>query len=167
MRASFNLLCAATLMFALASCAELNNEATGTGNYYGDAGRSLEPLNVAADPETINYLLPRLTAKYRPNNDWTGVTDPRFYLLTEMESNDIDNQNNLSPEARSKRAGRLGEPGASLSIVNSLDVLRNRLLLEIARKKAKEGASRNRQILMHLGKRAFYHRNTGIFDNKV
>ncbi|XP_019867166.1 uncharacterized protein LOC109596127 isoform X2 [Aethina tumida] len=92
MRASFNLLCAATLMFALASCAELNNEATGTGNYYGDAGRSLEPLNVAADPETINYLLPRLTAKYRPNNDWTGVTDPRFYLLTEMESNDIDNQ---------------------------------------------------------------------------
>nr|P56619.1 RecName: Full=Diuretic hormone 2; AltName: Full=DH(47); Short=DH47; AltName: Full=Diuretic hormone II; Short=DH II; AltName: Full=Diuretic peptide II; Short=DP II [Tenebrio molitor] len=47
-------------------------------------------------------------------------------------------------------AGALGESGASLSIVNSLDVLRNRLLLEIARKKAKEGANRNRQILLSL-----------------
>lgn len=52
-------------------------------------------------------------------------------------------------ETRSKRAG-LGSP--SLSIVNSLDVLRNRLLLEIARKNALD---RNRQFLSSLGKRAY------------
>ncbi|EFA12665.2 diuretic hormone 47 [Tribolium castaneum] len=76
--------------------------------------------------------------------------------------------NKLSPESRSKRAGALGESGASLSIVNSLDVLRNRLLLEIARKKAKEGANRNRQILLSLGKRAFLQsRASGTYDNNV
>jgi hypothetical protein len=55
-------------------------------------GRLLEPIDVAADQETVSYLLPKLTAKYRPNNEWSSVTDPRFYVLTEMESNDIDNQ---------------------------------------------------------------------------
>lgn len=59
-------------------------------NYYG--GRLLEPVDVAADQETVSYLLPKLAAKYRPNSEWSGVTDPRFYVLTEMESNDIDNQ---------------------------------------------------------------------------
>ncbi|XP_008200100.1 diuretic hormone 37 like protein isoform X2 [Tribolium castaneum] len=135
-------------------------------NYYG--GRYLEPVDVAADQETVSYLLPKLAAKYRPNSEWSGVTDPRFYVLTEMESQDIENQNKLSPESRSKRAGALGESGASLSIVNSLDVLRNRLLLEIARKKAKEGANRNRQILLSLGKRAFLQsRASGTYDNNV
>lgn len=55
-------------------------------------GRYLEPVNVAPDQETVTYLLPKLTAKYRPNSEWSGVTDPRFYLLTEMESNDVENQ---------------------------------------------------------------------------
>ncbi|ENN72909.1 hypothetical protein YQE_10478, partial [Dendroctonus ponderosae] len=60
---------------------------------------------------------------------------------------------------RTKRQSRIGRnAGGSLSIVNSLDVLRNRLLLEIARKKAKEGANRNRQLLMNFGKRAFIQR---------
>ncbi|KAJ8971132.1 hypothetical protein NQ314_000864 [Rhamnusium bicolor] len=75
--------------------------------------------------------------------------------------------NDLSLEPRSKRAGRLGESGGSLSIVNSLDVLRNRLLLEIARKKAKEGANRNRQMLMNLGKRAFFQRTAGYYGSNV
>ncbi|KAG5881513.1 hypothetical protein JTB14_002629 [Gonioctena quinquepunctata] len=70
-----------------------------------------------------------------------------------------------SLETRQKRAGRIGESGGSLSIVNSLDVLRNRLLLEIARKKAKEGASRNRQMLVNLGKRAYFPR--GFYGNDV
>ncbi|CAH0558163.1 unnamed protein product [Brassicogethes aeneus] len=163
MRAPVYLVCAATLMTALSGRAEPRPEAPDAGAE--GAGRMLEPLNMAADPETLEYLLPRLTAKYRPNSDWTGITDPRFYLLTEMESNDLENQNYLSPEPRNKRAGRL-DHGASLSIVNSLDVLRNRLLLEIARKKAKEGANRNRQMLLNLGKRAFYHQN-GIYNNKA
>lgn len=61
----------------------------------------------------------------------------------------------LSSEGRSKREripGKGDRP--SLSIVNSLDVLRNRLLLEISRKKAMEGLSRNRGMLCQIGKRA-------------
>lgn len=80
MRVPVYLVCAAALV------AVRGEEAT---NYFG---RQLEPVDVAADQETISYLLPKLTAKYRPSNDWSGVTDPRFYVLTEMESNDIDNQ---------------------------------------------------------------------------
>uniref|UniRef100_A0AAR5Q2R6 Corticotropin-releasing factor domain-containing protein n=1 Tax=Dendroctonus ponderosae TaxID=77166 RepID=A0AAR5Q2R6_DENPD len=148
MRAPIYLVCAA-LVVAVRS--EPNE------NYMG-----LESVNVAADPETINYLLPKLAAKYRLNSDWRGVSDPKFYVLTEMESNDIENQEPTAEEdlnLRTKRQSRIGRnAGGSLSIVNSLDVLRNRLLLEIARKKAKEGANRNRQLLMNFGKRAFIQR---------
>lgn len=59
-----------------------------TANYFG---RRLEPVEVTADQETVSYLLPRLTSKYRPNSQWSPVTDPRFYVLTEMETNG-DNQ---------------------------------------------------------------------------
>ncbi|XP_074031151.1 corticotropin-releasing diuretic hormone 44 isoform X3 [Leptinotarsa decemlineata] len=150
MRAPLFVLCAA-LVVAIRS---EDTSAVNT-NFFN---RQLEPINMAADQETISYLLPKLAAKYRPNSDWAGVTDPRFYLLTEMESNDFDNQETSNLETRTKRAGRIRESGGSLSIVNSLDVLRNRLLLEIARKKAKEGATRNRQMLMSLGKRAYFSR---------
>lgn len=85
MRVPVYLVCAAALV------AVRGEEAT---NYFG---RQLEPVDVAADQETISYLLPKLAAKYRPSNDWSGVTDPRFYVLTEMESNDIDNQVRSSP----------------------------------------------------------------------
>ncbi|XP_066262069.1 diuretic hormone 45 isoform X1 [Euwallacea similis] len=158
MRAPIYLVCAA---LAVAVHSEENQ------NYLG-----LESVNVAADPETINYLLPKLAAKYRPSNEWRGVTDPRFYVLTEMESDDIENQeptleDSNDPEfglRRKRQSSRINEAGGSLSIVNSLDVLRNRLLLEIARKKAKEGANRNRQLLLNFGKRGFlqrmpHHRN--------
>lgn len=78
MRAPIYLVCAA---LAVAVHSEDNQ------NFMG-----LETVNVDADPETINYLLPKLAAKYRPSSEWRGVTDPRFYVLTEMESNDIENQ---------------------------------------------------------------------------
>lgn len=58
-------------------------------NYFG---RRLEPVEVQADQETVSYLLPRLASKYRPNSQWSGVTDPRFYVLTEMDSNNFDNK---------------------------------------------------------------------------
>jgi hypothetical protein len=46
----------------------------------------LEALAVpAADHETTSYLLPRLSAKFRPHGDWESAPDPRFYLLTELE----------------------------------------------------------------------------------
>ncbi|KAJ8913528.1 hypothetical protein NQ315_017079 [Exocentrus adspersus] len=75
----------------------------------------------------------------------------------------LRNLNDPSFDARTKRGRRLNESGGSLSIVNSLDVLRNRLLLEIARKKAKEGASRNRQMLLNLGKRSYYQKRADLF----
>ena len=46
----------------------------------------LEALAVpSADHETTSYLLPRLSAKFRPHGDWESAPDPRFYLLTELE----------------------------------------------------------------------------------
>lgn len=59
---------------------------------------------------------------------------------------------NVAPGSKKKRAPRVDS--SSLSIVNSLDVLRNRLLLEIARKKTKQGVNRNRMMLTTLGKRS-------------
>ncbi|RZC31784.1 diuretic hormone 37 like protein, partial [Asbolus verrucosus] len=93
-------------------------------NYYG--GRLLEPLDVAADQETVSYLLPKLAAKYRPNSEWSGVTDPRFYVLTEMESNDIDNQ---VPPVRS-----IQRRSPTISITAPIDVLRKTWEQERARK---------------------------------
>ncbi|VEN58516.1 unnamed protein product [Callosobruchus maculatus] len=50
----------------------------------------LRPLDMSADPETVAYLLPRLADKYRPSREWSGVTDPRFYLLTEYDDTAAD-----------------------------------------------------------------------------
>ncbi|XP_074031150.1 corticotropin-releasing diuretic hormone 44 isoform X2 [Leptinotarsa decemlineata] len=95
MRAPLFVLCAA-LVVAIRS---EDTSAVNT-NFFN---RQLEPINMAADQETISYLLPKLAAKYRPNSDWAGVTDPRFYLLTEMESNDFDNQVANNRRIRNKR----------------------------------------------------------------
>lgn len=86
-------------------------------NYMG-----LEPVNMAADPETINYLLPKLAAKYRPNSEWRGVTDPRFYVLTEMESNDIDSQSQKPKRIRNKRYNNYTP---TLSVQAPIQALRN------------------------------------------
>lgn len=58
----------------------------------------------------------------------------------------------LSSELRKKSVVPIDDN--SLSIVKSLDVLRNRLLLEVARKKTKYGANRNRMMLFGVGKRS-------------
>lgn len=89
MRAPLYLVCA-TLVVGIRS-----EETSAGGGYFNNRGQ-LEPINMAVDQETISYLLPKLAAKYRPNSEWAGVTDPRFYLLTEeMESNEFDNQVSL------------------------------------------------------------------------
>ncbi|XP_030751197.1 uncharacterized protein LOC115878750 isoform X1 [Sitophilus oryzae] len=157
MRTGIYLVCACAMVVAVPSSPDDPRQFVNS--------RFLEPVDVAVDPETINYLLPKLAAKYKPNSEWKDVTDPRLYVLTEMESNDVDSPKDprldtLNQYIRPKKqSNRIGDAGGSLSIVNSLDVLRNRLLLEIARKKAKEGANRNRQLLMNLGKRAPYLHN--------
>ncbi|XP_025832991.1 uncharacterized protein LOC112905223 [Agrilus planipennis] len=125
--------------------------------------RRLRPLDLRPDRETVSYLIPRLAAKYKPNDEWNGVKDPRFYLLSELESNNYDSE--PFPEAERIKRDGLTDPdlSPSLSFVNSLDVLRNRLLLEIARRKQKEGMSRNRNFLSSVGKRAIYGQHR--YDN--
>ncbi|EFA12664.1 diuretic hormone 37 like protein [Tribolium castaneum] len=105
-------------------------------NYYG--GRYLEPVDVAADQETVSYLLPKLAAKYRPNSEWSGVTDPRFYVLTEMESQDIENQ---VPSERS-----IQRRSPTISITAPIDVLRKTWAKENMRKQMQI----NREYLKNL-----------------
>lgn len=71
----------------------------------------------------------------------------------------------MGPDGRSKRTSLQDRP--SLSIVNSLDVLRNRLLLEISRKKAMEGVNRNRDLLCKIGKRAVYQNGKKCEDEFI
>ncbi|XP_060518872.1 uncharacterized protein LOC132697401 isoform X3 [Cylas formicarius] len=87
--------------------------------------RLLEPVNVAADPETINYILPKLTTKYRPSSDWRGVTDPRFYVLTEMDSNDINNPETKPKKIRNKRYNYQRDYQPNLSVQAPIQALRN------------------------------------------
>ncbi|KAJ9589052.1 hypothetical protein L9F63_017646, partial [Diploptera punctata] len=105
------------------------------------------------DHETSTYLLPRLSAKYQPHRDWESAPDPRFYVLTELERE--TNQANR----RVKRTGT----GPSLSIVNPLDVLRQRLLLEIARRRMRQTQNMiqaNRDFLESIGKRQKINQET-------
>lgn len=85
---------------------------------------------------------------------WDSVPDPRMYVLTELESSGGINQG----DSRVKRKG------PSLSIVNPLDVLRQRLLVEMARRQKAESMGKiqkNREILLSLGKRSIFpSRNT-------
>ncbi|CAH1954102.1 unnamed protein product [Acanthoscelides obtectus] len=68
---------------ALCCCLVLTSVGS-TAPQQSSLGR-LRPLDMSADPETVAYLLPRLADKYRPSREWSGVTDPRFYLLTEYD----------------------------------------------------------------------------------
>ncbi|KAF5270479.1 hypothetical protein FQA39_LY08357 [Lamprigera yunnana] len=79
MRVPIYLVCAAFLLYV---------KAGQTPNY----DRRIQPLDLTTDQETVSYLLPKLTAKYRSNTEWNGMQDPRFYVLTEMEKNDMDYQ---------------------------------------------------------------------------
>ncbi|XP_075235908.1 corticotropin-releasing diuretic hormone 44 isoform X2 [Lycorma delicatula] len=109
---------------------------------------ALQPLQDAPPPDTeTSVLLPRLADKYRPAaGNWDDVIDPKLYLLTEPE-NEF-----LSAKRLQKRTS-----GPSLSIVNPLDVLRQRLLLEIARRRMRQSEDQiiaNREWLKTIGKRS-------------
>ncbi|XP_014237211.1 diuretic hormone 44 [Trichogramma pretiosum] len=72
---------------------------------------------------------------------------------TGTTSNEADS--NVSSSSSNGRDKRMG----SLSIVNSVDVLRQRVLLELARRKAMEDQrqiSENRRLLDSVGKRSSY-----------
>lgn len=101
--------------------------------------------------------LPQLTSLGELQG-WDSVPDPRFYVLTELESPGGTNQGDL----------RVKRKGPSLSIVNPLDVLRQRLLIEMARRQKAESLGKiqkNREILSSLGKRSIFSaRNTQYED---
>lgn len=71
----------------------------------------------------------------------------------------------LSSEERFKRAG------PSLSIVNPLDVLRQRLLLEMARRRMSESSrqvAENRKLMQTIGKRNFFRQpDTHLTRNSI
>lgn len=76
--------------WAAMAAAVANAADTDTANFDQTSPRRLlEPVDLAADRETVAYLLPRLAAKYRPSGEWSDVTDPRFYVLTEMDNDDV------------------------------------------------------------------------------
>ncbi|XP_044750140.1 uncharacterized protein LOC123310656 isoform X1 [Coccinella septempunctata] len=127
-------------------------------DYYGSF---LEPINIAAEQETLNnYLLPKVQPKYKP--EWRRLGGTGLYLVTDDLNTDSER---LNPETRIKRAEFM-RPRGSLSIVNSLDALRNKLVMEMARKKTQQNAERNRQFLQSFGKRSYaVHRNIDRFNN--
>lgn len=90
MRFTLTLTCLTTIIIAVSSTNPEENNYNNNHNHQRD--HILEPLNVAADRETITYLLPRLAAKYRPNEEWSQVMDPKFYILSEMDNDVFDEQ---------------------------------------------------------------------------
>ncbi|KAK9888517.1 hypothetical protein WA026_000768 [Henosepilachna vigintioctopunctata] len=155
MRLPIYLICAA---FVLAIEAEEN-----AVDYYGSF---LEPMKISSEREPLNnYMLPKVSAKYRP--EWVRLPEPSYYMPEEEVNADADRLNNIAHETRIKRAEFM-RPRGSLSIVNSLDALRNKLVMEISRKKTQQNAERNRQFLKSFGKRTFSsHRSMDRFDNNI
>ncbi|XP_067619940.1 probable basic-leucine zipper transcription factor O [Eurosta solidaginis] len=89
------------------------------------------------------------TAQQRYNNNY-AIGYPLSFAVTKLT------QDEFLPDKRNK---------PSLSIVNPLDVLRQRLLLEIARRQMKENTRQvelNRAIMKNVGKRT----NTGQYNYK-
>uniref|UniRef100_A0A8D8LXA2 Diuretic hormone n=1 Tax=Cacopsylla melanoneura TaxID=428564 RepID=A0A8D8LXA2_9HEMI len=104
------------------------------------------------------------------------VYDPKLFLLTETEeegpsaNNYVDYRDKREAKMFREGGGGMGgnnnlirgstwNKGPSLSIVNPLDVLRQRLMLEIARRrqeKSQNQIDKNREILSNLGKRSYY-----------
>lgn len=74
MRIPVYFLCAALLTAARANSEETE---TAAGGYYSPRARA-EDSGLADD--TLRYLLPRLTAKYRPSGQWNALSDPEYFL---------------------------------------------------------------------------------------
>ncbi|XP_017877394.1 diuretic hormone 44 [Ceratina calcarata] len=94
-----------------------------------------------------------------------------FLFLVDHRIPDLENEmfdSGNDPGSTVVRTKRIG----SLSIVNSLDVLRQRVLLELARRKALQDQQQidaNRRFLETIGKRSLplYNRDTGKVDTRA
>lgn len=128
------------------------------------AGYQLEDLGggeqeaLPPDPLLLPSRLAQRFAALRLGERWQHVlSDPKLYLLTETAANndqDMPGGRGFDGGAGRRRLKRTNGP--SLSIVNPLDVLRQRLLLEIARRRMRQSEDQviaNRQWLKTIGKR--------------
>ncbi|XP_077294303.1 corticotropin-releasing diuretic hormone 44 [Arctopsyche grandis] len=109
-----------------------------------------------SDPESYGLMYPRLVPQYRPSLNWAVMPDPRLYML-----NELANMQDLDYPMKSKRR----QP--SLSIGNPIDVLREKLALDFARKQLKENkiqAEKNRAFLKNVGKRDAGRTLTDLYD---
>ncbi|XP_063224908.1 diuretic hormone 45 [Bacillus rossius redtenbacheri] len=111
---------------------------------YLDA-QSLEALGELVGPADADAAL---LAAGKPNlQGWEPAPDPRYYLLTELDRD---------PAQQAPRRVKRHGGGPSLSIVNPLDVLRQRLLLVLARRRMRQSEEQiqaNKELLEKIGKR--------------
>ncbi|RVE50569.1 hypothetical protein evm_004796, partial [Chilo suppressalis] len=124
--------------------------AAGAGAASAPAPDSLAPLDLvqmdspAPEDEGINYGVPPMGSRYASGAPW-------LYLLAEMPRESQRLADFRDGHVRSKRKM------PSLSINNPMEVLRQRLLLEVARKQMREANQRqavaNRLFLQNVGKR--------------
>ncbi|KAG6460726.1 hypothetical protein O3G_MSEX012186 [Manduca sexta] len=102
------------------------------------------------DDESLGYAVSSLEGRY-------GAEAPWLYLLAEMPRD--------SQRLAELRGGRTRPKRKmpSLSINNPMEVLRQRLLLEVARKQMREANQRqavaNRLFLQNVGKRGFWSKS--------
>ncbi|XP_039765867.1 diuretic hormone 45 isoform X1 [Pararge aegeria] len=110
------------------------------------------------DDESLGYAVPSLGGRNYPGNA------PWLYLLTEVPRDSQRYEGMHEGRARPKRKM------PSLSINNPMEVLRQRLLLEVARKQMREANQRqavaNRVFLQNVGKRGFWENTVpSRYDN--
>ncbi|VVC43573.1 Corticotropin-releasing factor conserved site,Corticotropin-releasing factor [Cinara cedri] len=95
-------------------------------------------------------LVQRDARWYDARNQDLESIDKNFFDMASIEKRMLRNSDNQDGSARSR---------PSLSIVNSLDVLRQKLMYEVARRQVDENQkvmSQNHQILKTLGKRSLF-----------
>ncbi|KAJ0181221.1 hypothetical protein K1T71_003306 [Dendrolimus kikuchii] len=114
---------------------------------------SLEPFDLVQidsstpDDGPLGYAVPSIGRRYQSDAPW-------LYLLAEVPRDSQRLSDVREGSSRSKRKM------PSLSINNPMEVLRQRLLLEVARKQMREANQRqavaNRLFLQNVGKRGFW-----------
>nr|XP_026485012.1 diuretic hormone 45 isoform X1 [Vanessa tameamea] len=113
--------------------------------------------STAPDDESIGYAVPSMSGRLTAGAPW-------LYLLAEVPR---DSQNVAEiQEGRARPKRKM----PSLSINNPMEVLRQRLLLEVARKQMREANQRqavaNRVFLQNVGKRGFWANSVSSrYDN--
>nr|ADJ58572.1 seminal fluid protein HACP034 [Heliconius melpomene] len=111
---------------------------------------------LAPEDDSLGYAVSPMSRR-------SAAGSPRLYLLAEVPR---DSQNLAELREGRPRPKRKMPP---LSINNPMEVLRQRLLLEVARKQMREANQRqavaNRVFLQNVGKRGFWAGSAPRYDN--